>query len=76
VWVDDQAIDVGGLDPDAIFGDLDRQARDAMASDTAGDGDEILPALDLGYVDTLDDSQLDAAAQALATADPPRRGKG
>ena len=76
VWVDDQAIDVGGLDPDAIFGDLDRQAREAMASDTAGDGDEILPALDLGYVDTLDDSQLDAAAQALATAGPPRGGKG
>ena len=76
VWVDDQAIDVGGLDADAIFGDLDREARDAMEADTVGDAGGILPAVDLGVVDNLDDSQLDAAAQALATDDLSRGGKG
>jgi hypothetical protein len=76
VWVDDQAIDLGGIDPDAIFGDLDRETRDAMEADTAGDAGGILPAVDLGVVDNLDDSQLDAAAQALASDDLSRGGKG
>ena len=75
VWLDDRTIDVGDLDPDAVFGDLDRQVHDAMAQDTADVGDGILPAVDLGLVDTLDDSQLDAAARALAAA-PTAGGKG
>jgi len=65
VWLDEQAIDLDGVDADRLleaFDDLDDlEPGDSLASDADG----LLPVDDLSWVDTLDDKALDRAAMLL-----------
>jgi len=68
LWLDGEAIDVGDVEPSAVFDDLDQDVA-PIASDGVSDSNDdsgILPATDLGWIDTLDDSAIDRAETWLA----------
>jgi hypothetical protein len=66
VWLGGRVLDLGDVDP-AQLDELDRDARDALGSDQADAGATgLLPANDLGWIDTLDDTALERAETWLA----------
>ncbi|HUJ60322.1 MAG TPA: hypothetical protein VLX92_17565 [Kofleriaceae bacterium] len=65
-WLDDQAVDIGNADLGAVLDDFDRETGDgAIATDGSADSAGLLPADDLGWVDSLDDTAIDRAESWL-----------
>jgi hypothetical protein len=60
LWLDGQAVDVGDVDPTQLLLD-DVDETDALADDTG----TLLPADDLGWIDSLDEHALDRAEHWL-----------
>ncbi|MEP6864179.1 MAG: hypothetical protein ABJE66_26400 [Deltaproteobacteria bacterium] len=60
LWLDGQAVDVGDVDPTQLLLD-DVDETDELAADTG----TLLPADDLGWIDSLDEHSLDRAEHWL-----------
>jgi hypothetical protein len=73
LFLDGQPVDVDAAAADDQLGDLDREARDAFATEDDAPAGGVLPLGDLRWIDGLDDHQIDRAEAWLEAME--REGK-